>query len=75
MGMKPPIWEPFGPVTNAVTSPKKTDHYAQVQNAVTSTRATGNPEPVNTGHGTVVSGPVAGARGPVARGSYGGGRR
>jgi hypothetical protein len=65
MSMKPPMWEGGRPVTNAVTQPRMIEHYAQVTNAVTSTKPTGNPEPTNTGHGTTTTGPIPGARGPV----------
>jgi hypothetical protein len=65
MSLKPPMNEPFGSVQNAVTTPKKVDHYAQVAGTVTTTKPTGNPCPANSGAGTHVSGPVPGAHGPA----------
>jgi hypothetical protein len=58
MGMKPPMHEPFGPIGNAVTEPKKKGHYDGVQNAVTTMKQTGNPNAVNAGAGTTTKGPV-----------------
>jgi hypothetical protein len=61
MGMKPPMNEPLGSVTNAETTAKKTGHYDGVQNAVTGMKSTGNPNPTNSGAGTTQKGPVPGA--------------
>jgi hypothetical protein len=61
MGMKPPMHEPFGSVGNAETEPTKQAHYTGVQNAVTSMKSTGDPNPENAGAGTSTKGPVPSA--------------
>ena len=58
MGMKPPMNEPFGTVGNAVSQPQKRGHYDQIPGTVTTSKATGNPNPTNAGAGTTQKGPV-----------------
>jgi hypothetical protein len=60
MGMKPPMHEPFGSISNVITSPKKTGHYDTVANAGagTSMKPTADPTPANAGAGTTTKGPV-----------------
>lgn len=58
MGMKPPMHEPFGTVSNVCSLPKKTGHYDGIANTNTTMKPTEDPTPANAGSGTTTKGPV-----------------